>query len=560
MTPLRLITVWLLAMVAALSRGALADAQVPPALLERAKSLVVMIEGNQASFSAGIAFGQLRDRVYIVTAYHVLRAASSQSGSFTVRFRTRPDKTLPATVERYDADLDLAVLSASAMDLRTVLPFGSAAGVESQKAIAQGVPVYTIGYPDGHAWRESLVPDTVYDQNDTWIEFQSAFVTQGHSGGVLLNARGEVVGMIQSRDAIEARAIRIDVLLQRLKAWKYPVALSARPEQPVAESAELPLPIISQTLRSYRHMLSTVSGEFRFVHEVAPTAAGQVFTLEVDSLGRTERVVTTRGGRKTADVIYHFTGESKLPSSFEAFAEDAPVSAVTIERDAWGRRRREERYTMSGALSSYTTYTYNDDIVEVQTYNASGERTARRVKVYDHEILIKEHIYPPDENTHYESKFDPDTGLITGRLKSVSGMVTASIKPLYGPDGQLLREDVFNSVGEPFGHFEFIDGLLIRKYYFFSAGSAGANETRDSVISYDRRRWPVEAIFSVNGHFVCRFVADYDEAGRTRRTIALGSSNELLAEYPDHWINEVTRDGAALDGLRSIVHKPPPWW
>ena len=75
---------------------------------ERAKQLVVMVEGDRAG--AGLVFYAGLDRAYIVTAYHVVRPQSGQTAKIQVRFRADPKRALDAQMTDADAGLDVAVL------------------------------------------------------------------------------------------------------------------------------------------------------------------------------------------------------------------------------------------------------------------------------------------------------------------------------------------------------------------------------------------------------------------------------------------------------------------
>src|SRR5580658_8159488 len=68
--------------------------------------------GDTPTFGAGIVFGREKDKLFIVTANHVVRTAGISATNLTVRLRTVPNKKLPAKLlGRYNSALDIAVLS-----------------------------------------------------------------------------------------------------------------------------------------------------------------------------------------------------------------------------------------------------------------------------------------------------------------------------------------------------------------------------------------------------------------------------------------------------------------
>ena len=80
-----------------------------------AEQLVVMIrctlDGKESS-GAGIIFGAANDRLYVVTASHVVRHGADEATDIRVELRSLPGEPVRATLTTaFDAKLDLAVLS-----------------------------------------------------------------------------------------------------------------------------------------------------------------------------------------------------------------------------------------------------------------------------------------------------------------------------------------------------------------------------------------------------------------------------------------------------------------
>ena len=192
-----------------------------PSTIEPAAELIVMLRGeNDEPMGAGIVVGRRRDRLYVVTADHVVRrgavttpVTASFRGAPAVRFATvlQPD---------HDRDLDLALLE---------VPIPAARGVDACKldfarlplpdAHRRGDDVYPVGFPNGVAWAAPVVPDRISRVDPGSIEFQTQFLSPGHSGGALLDADGRILGMIRADQPPFGVALRIETLLARVAQW-----------------------------------------------------------------------------------------------------------------------------------------------------------------------------------------------------------------------------------------------------------------------------------------------------------------------------------------------------
>src|SRR5215831_7532205 len=102
-----------------------------------AEQLVVMIRctlAGKESIGAGIIFGAANDRLYVVTASHVVRHGADEASDIRVELRSLPGEPVRATLTTaFDAKLDLAVLS---------IPGVKAAGIDIAK-----IPFDRLGSP-----------------------------------------------------------------------------------------------------------------------------------------------------------------------------------------------------------------------------------------------------------------------------------------------------------------------------------------------------------------------------------------------------------------------------
>lgn len=194
---------------------------------ELVKQLVVMLRGflGEQSFNgAGVIIGRTPDRLYIATAHHVVRQATQQADRIEAQFRWLPGewKTVNVLADG-DVDLDLAVLAADARGFSIPdLPWGS---LGDPKGLAPGSRVFPVGFPNAMPWfrpQQSHVVNTVTAQQ---IRTEGQ-VFPGNSGGALVTEDWRLVGLVSNVTAVLAGSTRMDLIVEKLKEWRYPVTLA----------------------------------------------------------------------------------------------------------------------------------------------------------------------------------------------------------------------------------------------------------------------------------------------------------------------------------------------
>lgn len=226
------------ALTALMAGSWVAGAQPPPPPPgepeEEAKEMIVMVRGTLGgtpTFGAGIIVGSRSDRLYIATANHVVRKGLNDAEDLRVELRSLPGEAIEANLlEHADESLDLAVLNVPGLSERHIsvegLPFdllGDPDGLE------RGDPVFHVGNPNGTRWRSNVTPDAVSLVVGTEIRFESYSVAPGSSGGGLFDQWWNLVGLVRADQPPDAVAIPIDIVLQRLEGWGYPVDLAPSP-------------------------------------------------------------------------------------------------------------------------------------------------------------------------------------------------------------------------------------------------------------------------------------------------------------------------------------------
>lgn len=128
----------------------------------------------------------IKDGTTLVTNYHVIE------GSYYIVAKTADGQksTVADKVLAYDKSLDLAILKCDQNLGISPIPLGDS------DAIQQGDKVYAIGYPLGLANTLSDgVISSLYEDNGVKTIQTTAAISSGSSGGVLLNKKGEAIGV-----------------------------------------------------------------------------------------------------------------------------------------------------------------------------------------------------------------------------------------------------------------------------------------------------------------------------------------------------------------------------
>ncbi len=178
-------------------------------LYEDCCPFTVAIETDAGSIGSGFF---VTENGYVVTNHHVIANASS------VLVYTNNGGKYSADIVGSDVELDLAVLRVNGKNGQT---FKTAKIADSDK-VKTGDSIIVIGTPErldlawsltsgyvSYAKRQSNMSGTM----QTYIQI-SAAVNPGNSGGPLINANGEVIGIVQARvkDKIEVYDVNGNVI------------------------------------------------------------------------------------------------------------------------------------------------------------------------------------------------------------------------------------------------------------------------------------------------------------------------------------------------------------
>ena len=209
---------------------------------ERAKNLIVVVDA--LSTGAGIIIGEGADRLYIVTANHVVRAVDdSVAPQIYVSFRFLPGDRIRARVlEDYDRVLDYAVIMIDRVGERAIPMEEIDFAVLPTEVARREDPVLHVGHPYNFRWRvpPELDPDYLTAVRTDELLFESDRVRAGYSGGGLFNANWRLLGMITGGAELDASAVPVDLLRGSLD--HYPIALTTMASPSTAEDDQPPEP------------------------------------------------------------------------------------------------------------------------------------------------------------------------------------------------------------------------------------------------------------------------------------------------------------------------------
>ncbi|ALS77588.1 S1C family serine protease [Planococcus kocurii] len=174
-------------------------------------------QSQEAGVGSGVIYKKDGDTAYVVTNNHVVEGAEK------VKVTLSDGTELDAEVLGTDVWTDLAVLKVPAASIKTVAEFGDSSVLQA------GEPVIAIGNPLGLQFSgsvttgvisgtERLVPiDINQDGTEDWqseVLQTDAAISPGNSGGALINAQGQVIGinsMKIAQSAVEGIGLAIPI-------------------------------------------------------------------------------------------------------------------------------------------------------------------------------------------------------------------------------------------------------------------------------------------------------------------------------------------------------------
>lgn len=182
---------------------------LPPTWEDVRDKSVWVLEDVEGGCSQGTAFF-LKD-VGLVTAAHCLTEATE----FVIFHTSKPANRFEVQVEKMDEHRDLAILSHGIPTTEYLELKQSVSSIEvSDKAIALGFPGFAPG--DGLNTREGTVSSLPIKRAVRYVEVTQK-LTQGMSGGPIINQHNEVIGITHKGGPDEGRDLAVKI--NELTTW-----------------------------------------------------------------------------------------------------------------------------------------------------------------------------------------------------------------------------------------------------------------------------------------------------------------------------------------------------
>ena len=314
----------------------------------------------------------------------------------------------------------------------------------------------------------------------------------------------------------------------------------------------------AQTTQYYRYQLNTRQPEFEFAQEVSPDAPGTIVVVERDSAGHVLSIATRRKGKQLSRTVYHYGPGQKYYASRDEYTGSEQTGRVDVQRNAGGDIVREDDFTKDGTRTDYVTISYTENSWAAKTYSNDGHvKTVDETHFSPRGRAISSTSYadPDDRSTYHLEQIDENTSQDLGWKQFVEMRLTVKGTNVYDAQGDLIRRVGTNANGSPLATEEFSDGLRTLRRY--DAGSAAGEELH---YHYDEKRWLDAVEIYFNNALVCRLKYQRASDGSILKTVALGPKGDVWAEYPNHEILDINRDGRPAQGIPVVMHKYGNWW
>lgn len=171
---------------------------------------------------AGIVAGIEKNIVLILTAHHVVESAEKIEVVF---FEKQFEKLQGRLFEKYDEDLDLAVVTVEPVEGRRIPPDLPGFSLGDMSKLREGEKVSTIGHPLDLEWQATINTNTIAGLSDRGdfrkFRFTKSAIERGNSGGPVFDERGSLIGMVTKLDPVHAAAVKIDAAILLLQEeWR----------------------------------------------------------------------------------------------------------------------------------------------------------------------------------------------------------------------------------------------------------------------------------------------------------------------------------------------------
>lgn len=185
----------------------------------------IEVEGIYGTESgAGVILGQENQKLFIGTAYHVIKEADESNSTIEVSlFRGSPQK---AEIYKKNINADFAVIAIPVPELFNT-SFIKSLKISSE-SVKENQEITTIGHPNGQEWDINRA-DKIRGINE--IDIKNFTITPigiaaGSSGGPVLNEKSSsVLGIVLNVSQIEANCLSSSFIIKQCERWGAPLNL-----------------------------------------------------------------------------------------------------------------------------------------------------------------------------------------------------------------------------------------------------------------------------------------------------------------------------------------------
>ncbi len=238
-------------------------------------------EYEMTGAASGIIIAQNDDELLIATNSHVVKDSTEITVGFTAEAENPEDLLVPAKIKGMDRDYELAVIAVQLSDIKEeirdqlrIAQLGSSADLRvGETAIAIG---NAMGYGQSVTCGviSALDREVTIDNFSQKLILMDAPVNHGNSGGALLNAKGQVIGINLAKEVVDTAegmgySIPIDTAIPVLENL---VNKETRDKKSNSERGYLGITVVDVSADA-KELYNIPAGAF--VYEVTEDSAGE---------------------------------------------------------------------------------------------------------------------------------------------------------------------------------------------------------------------------------------------------------------------------------------------
>lgn len=161
--------------------------------IARNKKSIVLIKTSDESIGSGII---ISDKGYILTSYHVIKGITKYSAFFQGKDNSMGQEA-PLDLIGFDEEKDIALLK-----LKTTSPEHGYIPIGNSNNVKEGEKIITISSPQGiiNTISDGIISGIRNEENIKYLQI-TAPISEGSSGGALMNMKGELIGIITFKAA-----------------------------------------------------------------------------------------------------------------------------------------------------------------------------------------------------------------------------------------------------------------------------------------------------------------------------------------------------------------------